>query len=110
MLKYYHPKQVERSEVDFGTPAVEGSMVNLTIDGRSVDVPEGTSVMRAAMMAGVKIPKLCATDSVQAFGSCRLCLVKIEGHRGLPSSVRPLQPRAWWSKPTTLKLPKFAAM
>ena len=86
MLKYYHPKQVERSEVDFGTPAVEGSMVNLTIDGRSVDVPEGTSVMRAAMMAGVKIPKLCATDSVQAFGSCRLCLVKIEGHRGLPSS------------------------
>ena len=56
MLKYYHPKQVERSEVDFGTPAVEGSMVNLTIDGRSVDVPEGTSLMRAAMMAGVKIP------------------------------------------------------
>ena len=71
---------------DFGTPAREGKPVTLTIDGFPVTVPEGTSVMRAAMMAGIKIPKLCATDSVEAFGSCRLCLVEIEGRRGTPAS------------------------
>ena len=49
-------------------------------------VPEGTSVMRAAMEPGVKIPKLCATDMLEAFGSCRLCLVEIEGRRGTPAS------------------------
>ena len=53
------------------------SMVTLTIDGFPVTVPEGTSIMRAAMAAGIKVPKLCATDSVEAFGSCRLCLVEI---------------------------------
>jgi formate dehydrogenase major subunit len=45
-------------------------------------VPEGTSVMRAAAMPASTIPKLCATDSSKPFGSCRLCLVEIEGRRG----------------------------
>jgi formate dehydrogenase major subunit len=49
-------------------------------------VPEGTSIMRASMEAGIAIPKLCATDMVDAFGSCRLCLVEIEGRNGTPSS------------------------
>jgi formate dehydrogenase major subunit len=49
-------------------------------------VPEGTSVMRAAALAGLKIPKLCATDQLEAFGSCRLCLVQIDGMKGLPAS------------------------
>lgn len=72
---------------DFGTPAVESkNKVALTIDGRAVTVPAGTSVMRAASEAGGKIPKLCATDNVKAFGSCRLCLVEIEGARGTPAS------------------------
>jgi formate dehydrogenase major subunit len=72
---------------DHGTPAVQSdTLVSLTIDGRAVTVPEGTSVMRAASEAGISIPKLCATDSVKAFGSCRLCLVEIEGRRGTPSS------------------------
>ena len=72
---------------DYGTPAV-GSQetVTLTIDGREVTVPAGTSVMRAATESGGHIPKLCATDNVQAFGSCRLCLVEIEGARGTPAS------------------------
>ncbi|MFX7705315.1 2Fe-2S iron-sulfur cluster-binding protein, partial [Acinetobacter baumannii] len=61
-------------------------MVTLTIDGNSVTVPEGTSIMRAAMEAGTQIPKLCATDMVDAFGSCRLCLVEIEGRNGTPAS------------------------
>ena len=55
-----------------------------------VTVPAGTSVMRAAMESGVKIPKLCATDSLEAFGSCRLCLVEIEGRRGTPASCTTL--------------------
>ena len=42
--------------------------------------------MRAAALAGVDIPKLCATDSLEAFGSCRLCLVEIDGRRGTPAS------------------------
>ncbi len=72
---------------DFGTPEAQSQVqVSLTIDGETIQVPEGTSVMRAAAMVGVNIPKLCATDSLEAFGSCRLCLVQIEGRRGFPAS------------------------
>ncbi|HLS41846.1 MAG TPA: formate dehydrogenase subunit alpha [Paenalcaligenes sp.] len=72
---------------DFGTPAsLNTNMVELTIDGHDVLVPEGTSVMRAAAIAGINIPKLCASDSLEAFGSCRVCLVEIEGRRGQPAS------------------------
>src|SRR5262252_2689977 len=73
---------------DLGTPQpVNGTgTITLEIDGRAVTVPEGTSVMRAAALAGVRIPKLCATDSLKAFGSCRLCLVEIEGRKGFPAS------------------------
>src|SRR6202007_1084828 len=73
---------------DFGTPEpVNGTgAVTVEIDGRAVTVPEGTSVMRAAGLAGVKVPKLCATDTLKAFGSCRLCLVEIEGRKGYPAS------------------------
>ncbi len=72
---------------DFGTPESKSAqMVSLTIDGRDVTVPAGTSVMRAAAEIGGNIPSLCATDNVKAFGSCRLCLVEIEGARGTPAS------------------------
>ncbi|WP_415234124.1 formate dehydrogenase subunit alpha [Pseudorhodobacter sp.] len=77
---------VSMDDRDFGTPAKLGKPVTLTIDGFDITVPEGTSVMRAAMEAGLKIPRLCATDSVEAFGSCRLCVVEIEGRRGTPAS------------------------
>jgi formate dehydrogenase major subunit len=74
-------------EIDYGTPASQSqNMVTLTIDGQTVTVPEGTSIMRAAMQIGNEIPKLCATDSIKAFGSCRLCLIEIEGRGGLPAS------------------------
>ncbi|UYN95230.1 MAG: formate dehydrogenase subunit alpha [Enhydrobacter sp.] len=74
-------------EHDFGTPASHSDeAVTLTIDGRTVTVPAGTSVMRAAREAGIGVPKLCATDSVEAFGSCRLCLVEIAGRPGTPAS------------------------
>ena len=73
---------------DLGTPEVapSGAAVTLEIDGQPVTVPEGTSVMRAAALAGVKVPKLCATDTLKAFGSCRLCLVEIEGRKGYTAS------------------------
>ncbi len=74
-------------QADFGTPASRSDeQVSLTIDGRSITVPAGTSVMRAASEQGTAIPKLCATDSLSSFGSCRLCLVEIEGRRGTPAS------------------------
>ena len=74
-------------ELDTGTPIRTGApTVTLTIDGRQVSVPPGTSVMAAAALIDNPIPKLCATDSVEAFGSCRLCLVEIEGRRGTPAS------------------------
>jgi formate dehydrogenase major subunit len=72
---------------DFGTPASKSkAMVTLSIDGFDVTVPEGTSIMRAAAEIGITVPKLCATDSLEAFGSCRLCLVEIEGRNGTPAS------------------------
>ncbi len=74
-------------EIDYGTPRSKSEKdVTLTIDGQSITVPEGTSIMRAAMEMGTQIPKLCATDMVDAFGSCRLCLVEIEGRAGTPAS------------------------
>ena len=75
-------------ETDHGTPPAlaTGRNVTLTIDGEQVTLPEGTSIMRAASLSGGAIPKLCATDNVESFGSCRLCLVKIEGRAGYPAS------------------------
>ena len=74
-------------EPDFGTPARPGEpTVEVTIDGTRISVPQGTSVMRAAATCGVDIPKLCATDHLEAFGSCRLCVVEIDGAKGTPAS------------------------
>ncbi|MEZ5773727.1 MAG: formate dehydrogenase subunit alpha [Hyphomicrobiaceae bacterium] len=74
-------------ETDYGTPASDSErMVTLEIDGQQITVPEGTTIMHAAMQLGTMIPKLCATDSLEPFGSCRLCLVEIEGRKGTPSS------------------------
>ncbi len=72
---------------DLGTPAIESdTSIMLTVDGKEVTVPEGTTVIRAAALAGINIPKLCASDSLEPFGSCRLCLVEIKGTKGLPAS------------------------
>ncbi len=79
--------QIAAPEVDYGTPeSTSTELVTLQIDGHEVTVPKGTSIMRAAKGLGITIPKLCATDSVEAFGSCRLCIVEIEGRRGTPAS------------------------
>ncbi len=74
-------------ETDLGTPAAKtGNTVTVEIDGLPTTVNAGTSILRAARESGVDIPKLCATDSVKPFGSCRLCLVEIEGRKGYPAS------------------------
>ena len=75
------------TDIDLGTPKrASEKTVTLEIDGVAVSVPEGSSVMYAASSAGRQVPKLCATDSLEAFGSCRLCLVEIDGRRGYPAS------------------------
>jgi formate dehydrogenase major subunit len=74
-------------EPDFGTPASNSTeTVTLIIDGMQVTAPAGSTIMRAAAEAGISIPKLCATDIVKQFGSCRLCLVEIDGRPGTPAS------------------------
>lgn len=74
-------------DFDYGTPAsLSAELVSIAIDGREITVPEGTSVLRAAALAGINIPKLCASDNLEAFGSCRLCAVEIAGRRGYPAS------------------------
>ena len=74
-------------EPDYGTPKSKRTeKVTVEIDGKKVEVPADTSIMRAAAEAGIDIPKLCATDRLKAFGSCRLCVVEIDGRKGTPSS------------------------
>ena len=74
-------------EIDYGTPVSKAEkQVKLIVDGKPVTVPEGTSIMRASMEAGIDIPKLCATDNLESFGSCRVCLVEIDGRNGTPAS------------------------
>lgn len=74
-------------EPDYGTPPSKKiDTVTVDIDGKQISVPADTSIMRAAAVAGISIPKLCATDRLKAFGSCRLCVVEIEGRNGTPSS------------------------
>jgi len=87
-------------ETDYGTPAAKtGATVSLTIDGFPVTVPEAPSIMRAAMDAGIQVPKLCATDSLEPFGSCRLCLVEIAAAPARRHPVPRLLPRAWRCRP-----------
>jgi formate dehydrogenase major subunit len=83
MIELFDPRLYEK---DLGTPAREGPPVTLEIDGVSITVPEGTSLLRAAAIAEINIPKLCASDNLEAFGSCRLCAVQVEGKRGYPAA------------------------
>ena len=76
-----------KKSIDYGTPLkTNNELVTLEIDGVELTVPKGTSIMAAAKLNDTNIPKLCATDSLEPFGSCRLCLVEIEGKRGYPAS------------------------
>jgi formate dehydrogenase major subunit len=94
--------------LDYGTPrSKRETAVTLEIDGQPVTVAAGTSIMRAAMDAGVQVPKLCATDSLEAFGSCRLCLVEVEGRKGYPASCTTLVEPGMKVRTQTPKLAKL---
>lgn len=85
--QHEHSRTNYDDQLDYGTPASDSDVqVTLMIDDREITVPEGTSIMRASILAGINVPKLCATDSLEPFGSCRLCVVEIEGRRGYPAS------------------------
>jgi formate dehydrogenase major subunit len=95
-------------EKDFGTPdVVADEAVSVEIDGHAVSVPAGVSVMRAAAIAGLSIPKLCATDQLKAFGSCRLCVVEVEGRKGTPASCATLVEDGMKIRTQTRKLAKL---
>ena len=95
-------------ERDTGTPVRRSeTRVTLTIDGQEVSVPAGTSVMAAASLMGTAIPKLCATDSLEPFGSCRLCLVEIAGRRGTPASCTTVAEAGMVVRTQTPKLAKL---
>ena len=101
-----------RPQPDFGTPPspaerAGAASVTVTIDGREIAVAPGTTVMRAAALSGGSIPKLCATDSVKQFGSCRLCLVEIDGMRGTPASCTTLVSEGMKVHTQTKKLEKL---
>ncbi len=89
MLQYFNPKTDTPISIDkdLGTPpSLSENQVSLSIDGVELSVPEGTSILRAAALIDINIPKLCASDNLEAFGSCRLCAVQVEGQRGLPAA------------------------
>ena len=95
-------------EQDFGTPKARATeTVSVEIDGVTGEVAKGTSVMRAAAELGLAIPKLCATDSVKAFGSCRLCLVEIDGRKGTPASCTTLVENGMKVRTQTPRLAKL---
>lgn len=65
---------------------MENKMITLTIDGVSVTVPEGTTVLEAAKQAKITIPTLCYLKGINQIGACRICMVEIEGARGLAAA------------------------
>ena len=79
-----------REGIDLGTPPRAGAAVTLTVDGKPVTVAVGSSVMLAAAAGRCPVPKLCATDTLEAFGSCRMCLVEIQGRKGYPAACTTL--------------------
>jgi formate dehydrogenase major subunit len=85
---------LSKFDIDFGTPECSGERsVSLEIDGNRISVPAGTTILRAATEQGARIPKLCASDNLEPFGSCRLCLVEVEGRKGYPAScTTPVEP------------------
>ena len=65
-------------------------MIKLTINGKTVEIEEGATIMEAAAKAGIKIPSLCHLKDVHTYGSCRICVVEVDGMKNLQAScIRP---------------------
>ena len=65
---------------------MEEKLVTLTIDGESIKVKEGTTILQAAKKAGIDIPTLCFLKDINEVGDCRMCIVEVEGRRGFATS------------------------
>ena len=73
-----------RSSVDPAPPPeVEKAMVSITIDGRALDVPAGTTIIDACKTLGIEIPTLCYLETLTPVNACRVCVVEVEGARVL---------------------------
>jgi len=95
-------------QIDLGTEESKSKeMVSIEIDGQPLEVKNGTSIMRAARESGIDVPKLCATDSLKSFGSCRLCVVEIEGRKGFPASCTTLAEEGMKIRTQTNKVAKL---
>ncbi len=74
-------------QIDLGTKESQSNdLVHVQIDGIDTTIKANSTILRAARESGVDVPKLCSTDSLEPFGSCRMCLVEIEGRKGYPAS------------------------
>lgn len=62
------------------------SPITFTIDGKPLTVPEGSTVLEAALSSGIRIPHLCYGPGLEPYGACRLCIVEIDGMRGMPTA------------------------
>jgi NADH-quinone oxidoreductase subunit G len=72
-------------------------MVDLTIDGKAVNVPAGTTILEAAQNIGIDIPNLCYDKDLTVFGGCRMCVVEVEGARNLQTACSTPVIRGWSS-------------
>src|SRR5271163_4194091 len=76
----------------FPTPKVQ-RMVELTIDGKTVSVPEGTTLLQAARHLGIETPTLCYLENLTPVNVCRICVVELKGARALvPACSRQVEP------------------
>ena len=83
-------------------------MVNLTIDGQKVSVPQGTTIMQAAATVGIEIPRLCYLKGINEISACKVCVVEIQGQNRVVTV--PLRYRkVWWFIPTPLRPAASAA-
>ena len=74
-------------QIDLGTKESQSNdLVHVQIDGIDTTIKANSTILRAARETGIDVPKLCATDSLEPFGSCRMCLVEIEGRKDYPAS------------------------
>ena len=81
-------------------PAAPRTQVAVTIDGKAVRVPEGSTLLEACRRLGIDTPTLCYLENLNPVNVCRVCVVELEGSRTLvPACSRPVE-KGWWSEPT----------
>ena len=87
-------KPLPRGPVPQAPPEPERRMVEITIDGQPVSVPEGSTILEAARKLGIDTPTLCFLESLTPVNACRVCVVEMEGSRSLvPACSRKVEPK-----------------